>query len=228
MGVPLFPVEAHKKTSPPDWSRAGRQTIQFCYGKDTKISNTMANFDIAYAQTSRWEGGYADHPADRGKETYAGVSRNFWPNWSGWPIIDAVKARYGLKGIDARLKADSSLQSSVHAFYETNFWQVNRLDAIINQEVANRVYDIGVNSGTTPAAKTLQEALNLTNANGQAYPDILIDGVIGPKTVQLANAHTRPQLLVKVINALQAERYIKIMRLNPGQEVFANSWFSRV
>lgn len=187
----------------------------------------MANFDIAHKTTSKNEGGYANNPLDRGGETYRGIARNFWSVWPGWVIIDAVKAKTGTKGIDAILAKNTALQSLVDSFYKINFWDVNRLDAILNQELANKLFDIGVNSGTGTAAKTLQEALNLSNANGQAYPDIQVDGQVGPKTVQFTNGHNRPELLYKLVIALQWERYIKIMRNNPSQEVFANSWFNR-
>ena len=187
----------------------------------------MAEYTIAHAKTRKNEGGYANNPLDRGKETYAGIARNFWPSWPGWTIIDAVKAKSGTRGIDAILAKDVTLQGMINSFYKVNFWDVNRLDAILNQELANTLFDIGVNSGTGTAAKTLQEALNLSNANGQAYPDILVDGQIGPKTVQYTNGHYRPELLYKLVIALQWERYIKIMRNNPSQEAFAASWFSR-
>ena len=35
----------------------------------------MANFDIAYRRTSRFEGGYVNDPKDAGGETYNGISR---------------------------------------------------------------------------------------------------------------------------------------------------------
>ncbi len=37
------------------------------------------------------EGGYANHPADKGGETYRGISRKANPNWEGWKYIDDVK-----------------------------------------------------------------------------------------------------------------------------------------
>lgn len=188
----------------------------------------MANFETAFSITARNEGGYANNKLDAGGETYAGIARNFWPGWVGWQIIDAIKAKHGTIDIDSYLSADAGLQAEVKTFYQENFWKVNRLDAVVNQEIANRLYDISVNSGTGTAAKTLQEALNLTNVNGQLYPDTAIDGKVGPQTIYLTNSHPRPALLLKLINALQAERYIKILRANPSQEVFTNSWFSRL
>src|SRR2546426_796362 len=52
----------------------------------------MADFDYALTQLLKVEGGYANDPRDPGGETYKGISRVFWPNWSGWPLIDAAKS----------------------------------------------------------------------------------------------------------------------------------------
>lgn len=50
-----------------------------------------AVFESAYAPVKQWEGGWCDVPGDSGGETYAGIARNFFPNWRGWPLIDAAK-----------------------------------------------------------------------------------------------------------------------------------------
>lgn len=44
----------------------------------------MADFNEAFAATSMDEGGYANHCNDNGGETYAGISRKFWPGRNGW------------------------------------------------------------------------------------------------------------------------------------------------
>ena len=44
----------------------------------------MADFKVAFAKTIRFEGGYVNHKADKGGETYKGIARNFWPKWKGW------------------------------------------------------------------------------------------------------------------------------------------------
>ncbi len=175
------------------------------------------------------EGGYANNPLDTGGETYKGIARNFNPGWGGWHKVDQAKKQTGVVAqLDRLLSADKALQLEVQKFYKLNYWDVNRLDLIDSQVLGDKLFDIGVNMGVKRAALMLQQALNLTNVNGRAYRDIAEDGVIGPETLSLTDTHPRPALLLKVINALQAERYLNIMRNNPTQETFANSWFSRV
>ncbi len=189
----------------------------------------MADFQKAYAITMRHEGGYANHPADRGGMTYKGIARNFNPNWGGWLAIDQARKQTGATAtLNKILAANEPLQKDVRGFYKLNYWDVNRLDAIVHQTIAEEVFDTGVNMGVRKAGMILQEALNLTNLNGRAYEDITVDGLVGPMTVALTNAHPRPATLLKILNALQAERYLNILRNNATQEVFVTSWFFRV
>ena len=43
----------------------------------------MAIFKKAYEPVRQWEGGWCNVEGDRGGETYAGIARNFWPDWPG-------------------------------------------------------------------------------------------------------------------------------------------------
>ncbi len=51
------------------------------------------SFAEALKHTLEFEGGYANDPADRGGETFRGISRKNWPRWSGWDLIDQVKRK---------------------------------------------------------------------------------------------------------------------------------------
>ena len=189
----------------------------------------MAKFEIGHPLTMGHEGGYANNKADTGGETYKGISRVWNPLWPGWRAVDAAKKQTGVVAmLDQILGNNAELQADVLKFYKLNYWDANRLDAVFDQDLASKLYDITVNMGVKRAALIWQEALNLTNVNGRAYPDTAMDGVVGVQTVTLTNAHPRPKLLLQVVKGLQAERYINIMRNNPTQEVFALSWFTRV
>jgi hypothetical protein len=49
---------------------------------------TILDFDKAFEQIKRYEGGYGNDPSDAGGETYCGISRISHPNWPGWQFID--------------------------------------------------------------------------------------------------------------------------------------------
>ncbi|MDB5032248.1 glycosyl hydrolase 108 family protein [Mucilaginibacter sp.] len=176
----------------------------------------MADFDKAYKLTGHNEGGYANNPNDHGGETYAGISRKFWPNWSGWSLIDLYKKQHGgVHGIDAYMSSNPIMQKSVASFYRQNFWDVNKLDLINDQQLANNVYDFGVNSGVDEAAKVLQSIVG-----------VAIDGVIGNHTI----AETNSLDAKNTYDRYNAERirFYHSLSKNPGQLVFLKSWISRI
>lgn len=186
----------------------------------------MGNFLIALKITGGNEGGYNNSPADHGGETYAGISRNNWPAWHGWSIIDSTKKNAPLHSLSESLAGNSVLQGYIHDFYKQNFWDVNSLDLVKDQKVANNIYDCGVNNGTGYAAKTLQGACNSVSvSNGLHIPQLTIDGNIGAKTIDTANI-INPQDLYNEINSIREDRYKQLAVGNQAQ--FLHSWLSRL
>jgi lysozyme family protein len=185
----------------------------------------MAEFQQAYALTARTEGGYANHPADTGGETWAGISRNNWPAWVGWLIVDQLRGRAGFPGT---LSRSPELRQQVAAFYKAFFWDALRLSEVVSQTIANEVFDSAVNCGVTKAAVWLQRAMNVTNAGGTKAPDVKPDGKVGRDTLAALNAHKAPLLVFKALNVLQGAHYIALAEASKSQEVFITSWLSRV
>jgi lysozyme family protein len=185
----------------------------------------MANFHEAHRITAHHEGGYAHNPKDTGGETLFGVARKHWPDWPGWPHLDRLKT---LPGFPGTANSSAQLKALAAQFYKQNFWDVFRLDQVHNQAIANEVFDTAVNMGVAVAAQFLQRAINVTNRGGSFAPEVAADGKVGPLTVAALNQHKRPQMVLKVLNALQGERYVRIAERNPSQEVFMESWLSRV
>ena len=120
----------------------------------------MANFDIAYKRTAQFEGGYVYDPDDNGGETYAGISRKANPKWAGWKTIDAAKKKYG-SGFKNKLAGDAVLKQQVKTLYRTNYWNPIWGDRIVRQEVANEIYDFGVNAGVATSIKLQQRQFKM-------------------------------------------------------------------
>lgn len=197
---------------------------------------TQSDFDIAYAKTAAHEGGYVHDPVDRGGETYKGISRRWHPNWAGWRIVDKEKPFGGIILLDDvrllnnRLAQHSGLQELVKAFYRDHYW-----DPIgaphLPHEIAEELFDSGVNVGTERVVRWLQRCLNKLNYNGQLYTDLVVDGRFGPRTLAAAQAiinRDEVRLLHKMLNVLQGAHYMNLMRAAPEQQRFARGWFSRV
>lgn len=162
----------------------------------------MADFLPAYEAMIVDEGGYVLHsvPGDRGGQTYAGIARNRWPQWSGWAVVDA----------GAEPHADL-----VRGFYRANFWNAMRLDEVQDQRVAQNLFDFGVNAGTGTAIKLAQIVVGATP-----------DGRVGPKTLAAVNALS-PELFVARYALAKLARYEQIVTRDRVQGKFLLGWLRR-
>jgi len=188
----------------------------------------MAEFMEAYKITLKHEGGYCNDEDDAGGETYKGIARNYNKTWKGWSIVDQHKQR---SGFPESAYNDTNLDKEVHAFYKERYWDVNLLDDVDSQPVANEMFDTGVNMGVGRAGKFLQQALNLLNNNGKRWDDIVEDGDVGKNTLKALNAclaFRGDETLYKILNVLQGMHYINYMTKSPTQEKYAYGWFNRV
>jgi lysozyme family protein len=192
----------------------------------------MADFEHAYKITLEHEGGYVFDPDDAGGETYKGVARRYHPGWSGWERIDRIKQQVSnRRQLNKALAEDHQLQDQIRDFYKQHYWDRFQGDAISAQQLADELFDTGVNMGVHRAVRFLQEGLNLLNRNQKSYPDILEDGKSGPGTLGALNkylAKDPPEQLLKIMNVLQGMHYIKYMRKSPSQEKYARGWLKRV
>jgi lysozyme family protein len=174
------------------------------------------------------EGHYANDPDDRGGETWKGVARNFHPSWGGWQIIDSARNTPGFPHI---LKNDKILEQEVQDFYELHFWREIMGHDITEQIIANELFDTAVNMGPETASRFLQRLVNALNNNQRFYKDIVVDGAIGQKTLSALThclEHNSVDLIYKILNVLQGNRYIEIMEGRQSQEKWARIWFTRV
>ncbi|WP_231464648.1 glycoside hydrolase family 108 protein [Pedobacter sp. Leaf132] len=187
----------------------------------------MAKFEIAEKITGINEGGYADNLADRGGETYAGIARNFWKEWPGWKYIDKYKSDYYKAKEQNRTKLslaawinasakvkDEPVRELVVKFYKDNFWTINRLDQINDQQLANSIYDFGVNSGKGRAIKFLEEIFGLKK-----------DGLMDTAVIAAVNK-SNPKQLLQAYNAKRESAYRSWAVGNQAQ--FLKSWLNRL
>jgi Putative secretion activating protein len=129
----------------------------------------MADFNEAIKPVLQYEGGYVNDPDDNGGETYKGISRKFWPRWTGWQFIDVAKKQ---AGFPASLSKISGLQDSVLAFYRDNFWKPIGGDAVEHGEVAGLILDSAVNEGISTAVRRAQGICGFM-PTGRVTPDLI-------------------------------------------------------
>lgn len=172
----------------------------------------MTPFELGWAKTGPKEAGYSNQPNDRGGPTKYGVT-------------ERVARANGYTGNmrDLSLKTAMSIAKS-------QYWDVLNLDkvAVHSQLVAEEMFDTIYNGGDSGA--WLQRLLNVLNAKGQLYGDMVVDGRIGPMTIKslqtflLYRGKDGERVLLKGLNAIQGERFIRIAEANVSQEDFTFGW----
>ena len=154
-----------------------------------------------------------------GGETYRGIARNFWPKWGGWAIVDYYKKSPNFpkkwSEITKLLAKDKQLNKLVEEFYKKNFWDDLRGDYIMDQSVANNIYDFAVNSGVSRASRYAQRIVGTIE-----------DGDIGQKTVSAINAYDPDEFVDKFKDAREAF-YHRIVANDPSQKKFLDGWIKR-
>ncbi|HMC32711.1 MAG TPA: glycosyl hydrolase 108 family protein [Candidatus Angelobacter sp.] len=115
---------------------------------------------------------------------------------------------------------------------ERDYWQSMRLAEVENQNVANKLFDMGVNMGVRQAAIYAQRAANYLLGHGADDPSqteasrLLEDGVIGNKTLAAIN-NFEPKEYYQSLCELSEAHYRHVATVNPAQAVNLRGWLKR-
>lgn len=160
------------------------------------------------------EGGYSNHPDDTGGETM-------------WGITAAVARAFGYTG-----RMRDMPRSTAAEIYRTRFWLQPRFDVVddVSPKLAEKLFDIGVNSGQSTGVRFMQRALNVLNQNQRAFPDIAVDGGIGAMTMAALKAFLSARgadghrVLLGMVAAQQSVFYIECAERRVENETFEYGW----
>ncbi|TKC83821.1 hypothetical protein FAZ69_22575 [Trinickia terrae] len=167
------------------------------------------------------EGGYSSDPNDRGNWYLGKLEGTMWG-------VTAAEARSnGYMGPMRDMPRNTAV-----AIYEARYWSRPKLDQVdaISPQLAEKLFDIGVNAGPATGVKFMQRALNVLNQNGKAFPDIRADGGIGTMTLGALNAFLTARgadghrVLYGMIAAQQSVFYIELAETRPDNERFEYGW----
>jgi lysozyme family protein len=163
------------------------------------------------------EGDYVRHPADRGGPTRFGIT-------------EAVARAHGYGGAMADLP-----RGEAAAIYRRLYWLRPRFDQVAERvpRIAAELFDTGANMGPAVAATFLQRALTALNRAGKDYPDLTPDGRVGPATLYALDAFLEARgsqggetVLLRALEALQGERYLRLAEKRPANEAFLYGWLA--
>jgi len=162
------------------------------------------------------EGGYSNHPADRGGPTHFGITQ-------------AVARANGYAGDMRQLP-----RAVAETIYRRLYWERPGFAFVaeIMPKVAAELFDSAVNMGPAAATAFLQRALNALNRNQKDYPDLKVDRSIGAKTLGALRAFMAlrgtagEMVLLKAVETLQGERYLALAESRPANEAFLYGWLA--
>lgn len=167
----------------------------------TKRKIDMADFKRFAVPLLEREGGFVDHPSDKGGPTNRGITLN------------TFREHYGKdRGVeDLRNMTDAQWEHIIR----TGYWDRCRADDIASQSVAEIIVDWYVNSGSV-AVRRVQEIVNVRP-----------DSKAGPVTVAAINAADARALFERIREARKTF-YRKIVERDPSQSVFLKGWLGRI
>jgi lysozyme family protein len=169
----------------------------------------MADFKTAFLFTLQHEDSTRSGKVtiDAGGRTRFGIAEKFHP--------DLPEVFFTGPAEDALAEAEK--------IEEREYWDAMRLSAIEDQNVANKLFDMGVNMGVRQAAVYAQRA-----ANPLLLPDgrLAEDGEIGAKTLGGING-IDSIAYYQALCALSVAHYRHVAAVNPAQAMNLPGWMKR-
>lgn len=160
------------------------------------------------------EGGYSDHPSDKGGPTMFGITQ-------------LVARMNGYTGPMMEMPRSIAVAICIRRYItEQGF------DKVLGKsmEIGKELIDTGVNMGPGIASIFFQRLLNAFNRKQKDYQDIFVDGRIGPASLDALTRFLNTRkiegelVFVKALNHIQGSRYLDIAEGNQSQEDFFYGW----
>ena len=160
------------------------------------------------------EGGYVDHPSDKGGATMFGIT-------------ETVARREGFAGHMQGLPEDLA-----RSIYRRRYWEAPRFDEVAkrSESIAFELTDTGVNMGPSVPSTWLQRWLTAFNRQGRDYRDLAVDGALGPVTLNALDSFLRlrpangERVLLTALNCSQGARYLELAEGREKNEDFLFGW----
>ena len=162
----------------------------------------------ALDQSLEWlleeEGGWSNHPADRGGRTMYGVTQGTYDQWRA--MRKATKQ-----------SVSKITKQEAHDLYEVMYWRAGGCDRL-PWPISYLVFDAAVNSGPSRAVRWLQQGLGIPQ-----------DGRVGPNTIQKSTEAVDSgsgQRLLQILDS-RIEFLARLVQRTPSQAAFLLGWWRR-
>ncbi|SMF56096.1 Putative secretion activating protein [Alteromonadaceae bacterium Bs31] len=157
------------------------------------------------------EGGFVDHPADKGGPTNYGITQK------------TLSSYYGRAATTAEVRAlDVDVAEEI---YKRDYFFGPRIDSM-PEAIQAFLFDSAVNHGPRTAIKFVQRVCNQAGYE----PGLSEDGAVGPNTRRGAEWAEREmgEFFLKALIEERKNFYLAIVAASPSQKVFLNGWMNRV
>ena len=158
------------------------------------------SFEKGLKKLLEHEGYYSNDPRDHGGETYAGISRKWFPKWKGFRLLDTETYQ------------DNELHDAVSEFYLVYFWYKMKCDLMEDEFIASMIFGFSVNLGKRQTTKKIQRILKVKQ-----------DGILGNITINALN-NAEPSTFVYHFLLEVIEFYLQ---LGKDQPHFLRGWLNR-
>ena len=183
-----------------DKPEADEADVQLVAVENT-IDGQGADIEDALVFTLKNEGGYTNHPLDKGGPTNKGIT------------IHRLSEFLGRKATTEDVK--NLDYERIKLIYKQYYWDVMNLDKVLEQSIATVLFDMGVLCGTGTAARLCQEVLGVEQTKK-------MDAV----TLDAINATTDEKFILEFAKR-NIQRFEDIVRTKPSQKVFLKGWTNR-
>lgn len=151
-------------------------------------------FDRAFNYLHDIEGGHSDDPDDPGGETKYGISKASFPDED----------------------IENMTLDRAKELYRIHYWEQYKCDKIKSPMLAVELFVAVVNVNAILVIMYLQRACNTLGA------ELVVDGLIGAKTIGWINQHRHPKAIVA---ALEGELYQHYK--SQGKKKYISGWLIR-
>jgi lysozyme family protein len=166
----------------------------------------MAKMELLVPTILKWEGGFVNHPADKGGATNKGITIGTFTHYRKQkglpaPSVDELKNIANEEWMD---------------ILKTLYWDKWQADKLSSQAIANLLVDWVWASG----------------AWGIKYPQQVLgvapDGVVGAVTLAAVNGYADQQELFRQLWQRRLQHFEDIARRDASQRVFLKGWLNRL
>lgn len=166
----------------------------------------MAKIELLVPKILKWEGGFVNHPNDKGGATNKGITIGTYKYYQirkglSTPTVEDLKNISDKEWMDV---------------LKISYWDKWKADNIDNQSIANLLVDWVWGSGVY-GIKYPQQVIGVT-----------ADGIVGNKTLSAINDYPNQEELFQKLWNRRKQHFDDIVKRDPSQKVFLKGWMNRL